>query len=427
MTHLNTPREPHFGPTNASLEDPRVSLSDPNAYTKIFGTSGASDAGVIVSPQTAMRFAAVFACVRVRGETLASMPLQTFRRTSLGKVLARDNPLYYKLHERPNSAMSSATWRKLISSHLDLWGNHYSQIVLNRGGAVDSLKPFMPWEASPRRLRGGSLVYDINSVDGSGTLSSREILHIPGMGFDGERGYSPIDMERNAIGIGIAADAFAGNFFKNDARPGVVIETPANITKTQAEEMKAEMNQKFGPGKKWSVATLGPGLKLHAVTMPLDNAQFLETRKYQVAEVARIYRVPPHMIGDLEKATFSNIEQQDIGFAKHTMLSLVRDIEQELNFKLFSDRNNSFAEFNLDGLMRGDFKSRMEGYQIGVNTGIWSRSEVRELENFEHKPELDPFVIQGAMVTVNKDGTLDKPVKPANDMTPPDKGAAENV
>jgi HK97 family phage portal protein len=409
--------------TRASIENPSVPITDTVGMMEILGGGAASSAGVYVTPESAMRFAAVFACVRVLAETAASLPFQAFEDDDSGKKLAKTSRLYSLVHDQPNEWLTAFQWVELIVTHAALWGNHYSFIDQTEGGNILGLYPLLPSSVQPRRLETREIVYDVHTDRGLETLRSWQVFHVPGPGWDGLQGVSPITLMRNAVGIGMAADNFVANFFQNDARPGVVIETGVAASAKQGQQIKEEMDRKFGPGNKWKTMVLGPGLKLHPVTMPLTDAQFIEQRKFQRNEICAIYRVPPHMIGDLERATFSNIEQQDIGFAKHTMLPWLRRIEQEANRKLVSRRSSVFCEFNLDGLLRGDFKSRMEGYQIGVNAGFFSRDEVRALENFDRKPELQPFLVQGAMVAVKPDGTLDKP-EPKPAAAPAEKPAA---
>jgi HK97 family phage portal protein len=422
MSRFN-PITPYFRDvpeTRASIENPSVPITDVHGMLELLGASG-SGAGVYVTPESAMRFAAVFACVRVLAETVASLPFQLFDRTEQGKELAT-SPLYRLIHDQPNPWLSSFDWREVMVTHTALWGNHYSFIDQTEGGNILGLYPLMPSEVRPRRLETREIVYDVQTDRGGETLKSWQVLHIRGPGWDGLQGQSPIGLMRQAVGIGMAADRFVADFFANDARPGVIIETPAGVSPNQGDKIKEQMDRKFGPGNKWKTMTTGPGIKLHPVQMPLTDAQFIEQRKFQRNEICAIYRVPPHMIGDLDKATFSNIEQQDIGFAKHTILPWLRRIEQECNAKLISRRNPQFVEFNLDGLLRGDFKSRMEGYALGVNSGIYNRDEVRELENFKSEPALKKFLVQGAMVTVNEDGSLEHP-EPKPAAAPADKPA----
>jgi HK97 family phage portal protein len=392
----------------ASLENPSVSLTDPRAWEILWGE--ARVAGVSVSPETAMRIAAVYSCVRIIAETIASLPFQVFGRTDSGKELAPRHPLYFLIHDRPNPYMTSFQWRETLLTHVLLWGNGYCLIDQTKGGRILGLYPLMPWHVHPERLKTREIVYRVQVEGDEERLEGWQVLHIPGLGFDGIKGLSPIALMRNAVGIGMAAEQFAADFYANDARPGVVIETGVAASQKQGQQIKEEMDRKFtGSGKKWKTMVLGPGLKLHPIQMPLADAQFLETRKFQRNEIHSIYRVPPHMAGDLDKATFSNIEQQDIGFAKHTILPWLRKIEQECNAKLFSDRASSFCEFNLDGLLRGDFLTRTQGYRELVNAGVMKRSEVRRLENLPDAKEVDRFLVQGAMVTVASDGSLEHP------------------
>jgi HK97 family phage portal protein len=420
MSFLGTDREPTFGETREA----QMSPNDPRLFDIAWGEADRA-AGMNVTPEAAMRFAAVYTCVRVISETIAALPLQVFDRTAGGKVLASRHPLYFLMHDRPNEWMTSFQWRETLLAHVLLWGNGYCLIDQTKGGRILGLYPLMPWHVRPERLKSREIVYRVQVEGDEETLRSHQVLHIPGLGFDGIKGLSPIGLMRNAVGSGLAAEQFGADFYANDGRPGVIIETQAGTNKVQGQQIKDEMTQKFtGPGKKWKTMVMGPGLKLHTVQMPLADAQFIETRKFQRNEIHAIYRVPPHLAGDLDKATFSNIEQQDIGFAKHTILPWLRKIEQECNAKLISDRASAFCEFNLDGLLRGDFLTRTQGYRELVNAGVMKRSEVRSLENLTEAKEVDRFLVQGAMVTVAKDGSLEHPKAEPVEPAEPEKPAA---
>jgi HK97 family phage portal protein len=410
-----------------SLEDPRIALNDPRALELLGGDNIRSSSGVSISPETAARFAAVYTCWNVIGQTIGALPFNVFERSDTGKNPVPKNPIQYLLHDRPNEWMSSMQWREIVIAHVLGWGNHYSFIDQTFGGRILGIYPLMPNQVQPRRLQTREIVYDVTVGGNKETLFSWQILHIPGLGWDGVRGMSPIGLLRNSIGLGLAAENFAADFYANDARPSIAIETPAQTNQKAGADMKAELQEKFaGQGKKWRTLVMGPGIKIHTITMPMDDAQFLDTRKFQKTEIFGIYRVPPHLAGDLDKATFSNIEFQNINFAMHCILPWARKLEAECSFKLFSPRSDFFAEINLDGLMRGDYKSRMDGHQVAVNAGIIKRSEVRKIENLPDAPEVDSFVLQGAMGVVNKDGTITPALKPEAkpETKPDDKSAA---
>lgn len=362
-----------------SVENPATPITALE-LAKLFG-GDPTPAGVSISEQNSVQIAAVYACVKVIAETIASLPLHVFRETEDGRERARGDPRDALLSKSPSPMQTSFCWRELMMAHTLLWGNHYSNIIFNASGRPVEIVPLMPWAVFPRRLENREIVYRALLQNGEfEDIPAREIIHIPGLGFDGVKGMSPIQTVKNALGVAKAAEEFGSRFFGNDARPGVVVEIPGDPGPEAIERLRAQIKEKHGGlGKSHNFMIAPGGMKLHEVGVPPEDAQFLETRKFQVSEIARIYRCPPHMIGDLDKATFSNIENQDIGFAKHTIRPCAVRIEQELDRKLLG--KGFHAEFNLDGLQRGDFKTRMEGYGIGIQNGFMAVNEVRRLEN----------------------------------------------
>ena len=386
----------------STFENPNVPLSSPQMieYLGIEKTQ----AGVHVDEYVGVNYSAVFSCVLVVSDTLATLPLQVFRRTKAGRELAPEHPVYELLHLQPNPENSSVELVSTLQANALLWGNGFGRLGFNRGGRINSLWPLLSARMKKRR-RNGLVVYDYTLEDGSiETLPADEVLHVPALTYNGWLGISPIRALANTIGLGVAAESYGSRFFSNDARPGVVLEMPGVLTQQRRNELLSDVQGKYaGLGNKHKMMILETGAKLHEVGIPPEDAQFIETRKLQRSEICGGYRVPPHMIGDMDKATFSNIEHQDIAFAKHCIRPWARRWEQELTRKIFRG-TDYYAEFNLDGLMRGDFKSRMEGFQIGVNGGWLEPNEVRAFENLPPRDGLSRTIMPINMAPVGKDG-----------------------
>ena len=366
---------------------------------------GGSTAGKPVNPRTAVQMTAVYACVRVIAETVASLPLHVFEYTDKGSDKALEHPLYHILHDEPNAEMTSFILRETMLTHLLLWGNAYCQVIRNGRGQILGLYPLLPDKMLVDRNESGTLTYDYTRQNGSVVrLRPEDILHIPGLGFDGILGYSPIALEKNAIGLGMAAEEYGSRFFSNGATPSGVLTHPNTVKNPSAlrESWNAAYGGNANSGK---VAILEEGLKFERISMPNNQAQFLESRKFQVAEICRIYRVPPHLVGDLEHATFANIEHQSISFAMHTIRPWLVRIEQAINKALFPEREKGrfYVRFNIDGLMRGSYKERMEGYAIGRQNGWLSANDIRSLENMNPLPDGeggDAYMVNGNMLPI---------------------------
>jgi HK97 family phage portal protein len=349
---------------------------------------GGTSAGKAVNETTAMQTSAVYACVRILAEAVAGLPLHVFERsTDGGKTLNTGHPLYALLHDEPNEEMTSFVFRETLMSHLLLWGNAYAQIIRDGHGTPTALYPLLPSKVTVEREKGGALIYSYSGDEGQIKLRREAILHIPGLGFDGLIGYSPIAMAKNAVGMSIATEEYGASFFSNGANPGGVLEHPAVIKDIQRVK-ESWMSQYGGSANAHKVAVLEEGMKFHQIGIPPEQAQFLETRKFQIDEIARIFRVPPHMVGDLEKSSFSNIEQQSLEFVKYTVGPWVARWEQSLMQSLLlpSEKGAVTIRFNVDGLLRGDYRGRMEGYSTGIQNGFYSVNDVRALEDMNLLP-----------------------------------------
>ncbi|KAB2953729.1 phage portal protein [Heliorestis acidaminivorans] len=373
---------------------------------------GQSIAGKVVNERSSMQTTAVFACVRIIAETVASLPLHTYRYVGDGKEKMVDHPLYRLLHDEPNEEMTSFTLRETIMTHLLLWGNAYLQIIRNGRGDVLALYPLLPDKMTVDRDSKGKLYYSYNKEGQTYYLRSDDILHIPGLGFDGVMGYSPIALAKNAIGLSLAAEEYGGKFFANNARPSGILSTAGTI-KDPSKVRDAWQAAYGGSGNSNKVAVLEEGLQYQPISMPNSDAQFLETRKFQIEEICRIFQVPPHMVADLSKSSFSNIENQSISFVVHTVRPWLVRIEQAMNRKLFKveEKGQCFVSFNASALMRGDYKSRMDGYAIGIQNGFFSVNDVRRMENLDPIPAEeggDLYLTNGNMLPLKMAGAYAK-------------------
>lgn len=390
-----------------SRDKPVTDSTSGSAYRFLFG---GSTAGKPVNERSAMQMTAVYACVRILSESIAGLPLHLYRYTdSGGKEKAVDNPLYFLLHDEPNPEMTSFVFRETLMTHLLLWGNAYSQIIRNGKGEVIALYPLMPNRMTVDRDNKGRLYYQYwrgkdeakLSRDNIVILQPSDVLHIPGLGFDGLVGYSPIAMAKNAVGMAIACEEYGAKFFANGATPGGILEHPG-IVKDPAKVRESWNAVYQGSSNAHRIAVLEEGMKYTPIGISPEQAQFLETRKFQINEIARIFRVPPHMVGDLEKSSFSNIEQQSLEFVKYTLEPWLVRWEQAMVRSLLSktEKEQYFIKFNVDGLLRGDYESRMNGYATARQNGWMSANDIRQLENLDRISEKeggDLYLINGNM------------------------------
>jgi HK97 family phage portal protein len=373
-----------FDVFNKARDKPQNSILG-NTYSFFFGST---PSGKTVNERTALQTTAVYACVRILSETIASLPLHTYRYTDRGKDKALDHPLYYLLHSEPNREMTSFVFRETLMSHLLLWGNAYAQIIRDGRGRVLSLYPLLPDKMLVDRAATGEITYHYQTDRGLYVLRSEEVLHIPGLGFDGLIGYSPIAMAKNSIGMSIAAEEYGAVFFSNGANPGGVLEHPGIVK--DPKRLRDSWNAVYqGSGNAHRIAVLEEGVKFSPIGIPPDQAQFLETRKYQTEEICRIFRVPPHLVASLDRATFSNIEHQSISFIDNTIVPWVTRIEQSLQKSLLlqSEKSQLQIKFNLNGRLRGDAASRAAFYQIMRQNGVMSANDIRSLEEMNLIPD----------------------------------------
>lgn len=388
-------------------------------YSFLFGRT---TSGKPVNERTAMQTTAVYACVRILAEAVASLPLHVYEyQDDGGKKLVHDHPLYYLLHDEPNPEMTSFVFRETLMSHLLIWGNAYAQIIRDGAGRVLGLYPLLPDKMDVQRDDRGNIyyVYSRNSDEnpmfkeyGDIRLKAEDVLHIPGLGFDGLIGYSPIAMAKNAVGMTLACEEYGASFFANGANPGGVLEHPG-VLKDPSKVRESWNSVYRGVNNAHKIAVLEEGMKYQQIGIPPEEAQFLETRKFQINEIARLYRIPPHMVGDLDKSSFSNIEQQSLEFVKYTLDPWVIRWEQSLQRSLLlpGEKGKYFIKLNVDGLLRGDYQSRMNGYAVGRQNGWFSANDIREMENMNPIPDEQGgnlYLINGAMTKLEDAGVFAK-------------------
>lgn len=388
-------------------------------YSFLFGRT---TSGKPVNERTAMQTTAVYACVRILAEAVASLPLHVYEyQDDGGKKLVHDHPLYYLLHDEPNPEMTSFVFRETLMSHLLIWGNAYAQIIRDGAGRVLGLYPLLPDKMDVQRDDRGNIyyVYSRNSDEnpmfkeyGNIKLKAEDVLHIPGLGFDGLIGYSPIAMAKNAVGMTLACEEYGASFFANGANPGGVLEHPG-VLKDPSKVRESWNSVYRGVNNAHKIAVLEEGMKYQQIGIPPEEAQFLETRKFQINEIARLYRIPPHMVGDLDKSSFSNIEQQSLEFVKYTLDPWVIRWEQSLQRSLLlpGEKGKYFIKLNVDGLLRGDYQSRMNGYAVGRQNGWFSANDIREMENMNPIPDEEGgnlYLINGAMTKLADAGAFAK-------------------
>lgn len=365
-----------------SVENANIPLTS-NKLIEIF-SGNSTDSGVNITEENSLNFSAVYCATRVISESIASLPLQIFQTTDKGRIQLKDHPLYYKLHDQPNNFQTAFTFRETMATRQCLGGNAYAYIKRDKIGNIVELIPFgVDTEIKPYYDPKRSTIYYI--IDGKDVIEQVNILHIPALSTDGIEGKSPVAIAKESIGLGMAMQKFGSKFFGKGANPDFILEHPSKLG-TQAIEniQKTWSKDAGGLGNAFKPRVLEEGMKATKLTIAPDEAQFLESRKFQITEIARWFRLPPHMIGDLSNATFSNIEQQDIGFVKYSLAPWLKRWEQEHNRKLLTEQEKKegvFIEFNLDGLLRGDTATRGEYYTKMIAARVLSPNEVRRKEN----------------------------------------------
>ena len=423
----------------------------PNILTRLFSSSekrsrlpgplndfwyGPADSSIQVTPESAMRATAVYAAVRLLAETVAQLPLQVFEvDADGGKTAARDNPLWALLHDTPNAESTSYEWRRLVMTHLLLRGNSYCEMIPGTAGRVgelipldpDGVKPFLVVEDDGRKR----IWYEFTDREIQGSprrlLSSDEVLHIRGLGTNRWIGISPIALHAETIRNTLSTASFGGKLFANGLNPSAIIRTNAQYDEEDFKRFKEQIDQNYaGLGNAKKPLVLQNIEEFKPVSMTPEDSQFIETQKFNVSDIARIFNVPPHKLAELSNATFSNIEEQSLEYVIYSLIPWLSNIEAALRKAVFTvaDRRDLVAEFRVDGLLRGDSVKRWTAYKSALSAGAMSINEVRRLENLNPVDNGDEHFVPMNMIPL--DQAVDPAVAPppAPPGAPPDRSSS---
>lgn len=391
------------GIVGQSPENPSTPLSNPDKWLIDWFGGGPTEAGVFVNEQTALRTSAVYACVMLLAKIVGSLPLKVLRRLPNGDISeVPDNPMFYLLHDEPNPVMTSAVWREYLMTSVLLRGNAYVAIGRNQRNQIVDLFPIPPDRVTPERLDGRMIYHVRLNGGGTETLDQANVLHIPGMAYDGVRGVSVITWARNSIGLAVATETHGAKLFANGARTGLILKHPKTLSKEAQQRLRAQFDaQHSGLSNAFRTMVLEEGLDVSHISMTAEDAQFLETRQLQVEDIARFFGVPPHMIGHTTKQTSwgSGVEQMFIGFLITTLIPWLTRFEQEFNRKLFP-RSPFYAQFKHQGLLRGDSAARAAYYASGHQNGWLTVNEIRRAEDLPPVPGGDVLYVQTNLAPV---------------------------
>ena len=396
----NTILDRFRGLFRASPNNPSTSLAKPAEW--LF-SDDRSKTGVSVNEKTAMTFSAVWASVRILSETIASLPWNVYTTEDESPILVPNHPMT-KILRRPNPMMTSMTFRETMMANLALHGNAYAFIERDGTAAVTKLVPIHPLRVEIKVVDGEKFYH----IDKKEVYADFEMIHVCGLSFDGMVGISPIKAARETFGIGLAANQFGAQFFGNGANVGGVLTHPGRLSDEAYTRIRNSWANSYGGlGNAHKTAILEEGMKIERMTIPPDQAQFLQTRVFQVEEVARWFLIPPHMIGDLKNsATRANVEEQGIQFVRNTIRPYAVRWEEEFTLKLFGLESPFFVEFNLEGLLRGDIKSRYDAYAVGRQWGWLSVNDIRKKEQLPDVEGGDVYLQPLNMVNAGQDESI---------------------
>lgn len=353
-----------------------------------------SDSGVSITPKNSLQISTVYQCVKVLAESIGMLPLSVFLENGDSRSKDTKHPLHRLFKVGPNDYMTAQEWKELVVAHICLTGNHFSYI--NRvAGKVVELLPLAPGAVSVKLNDNYEVIYNVTFKNGeTRPASQEEILHIKTFSTDGLVGLSPVTQNVNALGLAKATEKHGSSLFKNGAKPFGGLKTNGTLKDEQYDRLKSSLENYQGADNGFKPLILEGGLEWVQVAITPEDAQYLETRKFQRSEICGIFRVPPHMVGDLERATFSNIEHQGLEFVTHTLMPYLTRIESRILFSLFTtaEQRNRYVKFNVNALLRGDMKARAEFYTKMVQNGAMSPNEIRQKEDMNPRENGDVFL-----------------------------------
>lgn len=373
-----------FNPQALAVNDPKA--WDPSLW-RMAGAQSIS--GETVTESTALTYSAVWCAVSLIAGTVSCLPLHLSRNDKRRTVKATEHSLFRILHSQANPYMTAQVYREVITAHILTWGNAYSEIVRDTLGRVQGLWPIPPSRVKPEMLN-GEMIYRINVGSEEVTLPRERILHVPGLGFDGFMGYSVIAMARKSIGLGMAMETFGSMYFGNGTHPGIIITHPG-VLKDPTKVREALGAVYSGLGQSHRLMLLEEGMKAEKVGIPPEDSQFLESRQFQIPEIARWFNLPPHKLKDLTRSSFNNIESEQISFVTDSILPWLIRFEQNYDMQLLTEaektRQMLYFRHNVDGLLRGNAKDRAEYYKIMWQNGFMTQNEIREKDNLDPSNE----------------------------------------
>jgi HK97 family phage portal protein len=392
-----------------------------------WASSNRNPSGVKVDAETALRSTTVLACMRVLSTSVAGLPLHVYRRLpGGGKELAREHPLYRLLHTTPNGWQTSVEWREQLMLHMLSYGQAFNEKVY-AAGQISEIVPLHPSRMKTEQLENNRLRYAYREDQGTSTVYTQDaIMHVRGMSDDGVNGMSMIELARDAIGLARACEIHGATFFGNGARPGVILSTDQMLSPEAAENTRNQWERAHrGPDRSNRTAVLQGGLKVNELGGNNQESQFLEARRFQVEEVCRVFGVPPHLVGDLTRSSFSNIEQQSLDYLQNGLMPWLRRIESAIARDLLEGDDEYFAEFDTRGVLRADAAGRAAYYNTLWNLGVASVNEIRSWENMNPVEGGDTRFVQLNMTTLDKAAAAPEPIpaavveEPVVDVTAP--------
>lgn len=413
-----------------------LSLTDPKAWdTSLWNLAGSQSlSGETVTEQTALTYSAFWCAVNLISGTIGALPLHLMQRKDNKRRLADDRVIYRVMHDEWNPYMSAMAGRETMMAHILTWGNGYAEKVFNGYGDVIQLWPITPNRVKPM-MQAGELVYKISMDREAPIILPREkVLHIPGLGYDGFIGYSVVAMARKSLGLGMAMETFGSRYFGSGTHPGIIVSHPQKLSPQAHSNLQASLIDKYsGLGQSHKLLLLEENMKVEKWGVPPDDSQFLESRQFQIPEIARWFNLPPHKLKDLTKSSFSNIESEQISFVTDSILPWLIRLEANYNMQIlsksdkeFSGRGRLYFKHIVEGLLRGDAASRASFYKEMLDRGVFCINEVRELEDKDPIPGGDRHFIMANMISIENAGRQPAQQPKQISLIPKDKGNGED-